>query len=713
MQQQEQHANLMLAGGAAENGSSMVGGHSPARPSSSLLDDDDDDDDNNISGVAYEGRLLSGPDSLTTGNNVTAASMWRPQGGVKASSSAVTSSTLAPSPPLPQSTKPQVSFAALPNPHHRLGGSTSDSVEIDHVNANSNDNDDWADDSKLPAASSASENPGATTTTSVVSTSDVDEAKAYARALLSLCDANSATPVDPDTLVMLLTMCTSARDTVNQTIQSALTGGHDSIEDLLQLNEHLSYAIAMGEKVRGVLDNNTSSSRSTDLAAASSSEQLLLHTPMSSPLSSKGLVGQDRTESIASLPHVLPTPATRQQSSTTLNVETMVEKGDIFSLICMLRAQQAERRLDAAHALMEFARDDGAASTRRHEIQSSGGLQSLLTLFRVHDTPNETKVVVSLAVAYLLPEVDKISITQGLQIVECLRLLSRAKKITPNGQVITEDECRKSSVKGLLMFWMNLLFPRLADVNKVADHQKGSQNHSLMVRSSSGANRWRSSRASASGGGHFDQRRDLIELQELLDVTVSLIVSAASPSPDRPTLDEALTLVEAVCAVEVARPIAVREGILRTLVVWIKSKDTEKIRPATSALRHLTSINDSYMAGWIHSQIVNEGILGNLVQSIQVLDGGVGNDEQLAVAQILSSLCVAPHTRAAVADPNGNGISLLIQFLVEASTESRYYAGSALLQLASAAITRSTVFGDDSFELAQTNKAVEYVSLWE
>jgi hypothetical protein len=114
----------------------------------------------------------------------------------------------------------------------------------------------------------------------------------------------------------------------------------------------------------------------------------------------------------------------------------------------------------------------------------------------------------------------------------------------------------------------------------------------------------------------------------------------------------------------------------------------------------LTTIKDKYMAGWIHSQMVNEGALQGIVALTD--DYSVGQDVKLAIAQILSSLCVAPHTRAAVAE--ANCIKYLIGFLYEhsdpSSQEVALFAGSALLQLAAGAITRATVFSGDDLELA-------------
>jgi len=103
------------------------------------------------------------------------------------------------------------------------------------------------------------------------------------------------------------------------------------------------------------------------------------------------------------------------------------------------------------------------------------------------------------------------------------------------------------------------------------------------------------------------------------------------------------------------------------------------------------------MAGWIHSQIVSEeGAVREIVQL--VFDSEP--DVQLAVTQILSGLCVAPHTRAAVVE--AQCISFLIPLLFDdqrKSEEVQYAAGSALLQLAAGAMTRARVFNADRLEL--------------
>ena len=241
----------------------------------------------------------------------------------------------------------------------------------------------------------------------------------------------------------------------------------------------------------------------------------------------------------------------------------------------------------------------------------------------------------------------------------------------------------------------------------------------------------KSSRAAAwYGNQRLDQRNNTLEFQELLETTVSLIITIASGDSDSnsncganvtrtrtPTgtsdninqdnkgggecqdpdqdgdganreLQHNVALsVATMCAVESARPVAVREGVLKVLVRWLSSGDVDLVLPAANALRDLTSPDDEYMAGWIHSQIVNEGALPAIVK-LSAADLG---DIRLAAAQILSGLSVAPHTRAAIVE--AKGLNYLVQLLVNSSEADAKWdeplalaAGNALLQLAAGAM---------------------------
>jgi hypothetical protein len=380
-----------------------------------------------------------------------------------------------------------------------------------------------------------------------------------------------------------------------------------------------------------------------------------------------------------------PTP----QPSNSLDIERLVEKQDIFTLICTLRAQQSSRRLDATLALMRFARAD---QTLRDAIRSSGGMHSLLTLFRTRGDLYELKVVASLAVAYVLPSFIESSNqtppSLGIKIIECIRFLSSCRSVSPNGEMISKEEAFQAATVALTSFWLNYLGPSLNSEGSLAivSVEKAISADSFSF------GRTRTSTSSRRGGVVFDQRRENIALRELVEMTVALIIDVAKRS-DNDTLP---TLVEQVCAVEIARPLAVREGILQILVAWLESTDATHIRAATISLRYLTSNKDKYMAGWIHSEMVNKGAVKALAQ----LTGTHRPDlhmVRLAIAQILSSLCVAPHTRAAVVE--ANCISFFIGFLLDpadsSSDEVVLSAGSALVQLAVGAITRASVLSED------------------
>jgi hypothetical protein len=149
-------------------------------------------------------------------------------------------------------------------------------------------------------------------------------------------------------------------------------------------------------------------------------------------------------------------------------IELLEENRDVFSLICMLRAP-SEKRMQAAMALMKFAKDD---QLLRDEIISSGGIHSCLTLFQqTRGITRELKVVASLAVAYILPSYVASSQTTssiGLKLVECLHFLAASKPVSPNGIVITIEEMCKAASVGVNVLWINSIQPLIA-IKKLKD----------------------------------------------------------------------------------------------------------------------------------------------------------------------------------------------------------------------------------------------------
>ena len=393
------------------------------------------------------------------------------------------------------------------------------------------------------------------------------------------------------------------------------------------------------------------------------------------------------------LKRVAEPSSSRKKSLEGPTIELLVENEDIFSLICMLRAQN-EKRLAAALALMKFARE---SEPLRDEIRSSGGMHSFLTLFRTNGMTRELQVVASLAVAYVLPSYVVLSSSVGLRIIECLRFLVTSRPVSPQGVSITREEMCKAAAMGVNILWINAVQPLIhAEVAK-----KESRTTRPTLRSTA-SRAGRSLRGRLDGGGLFDQGQDSIEIKELTEMSVTLITHIAKLTHcEGLQIDMGYNIVEQVCEVDVARPIAVREGLLKILVDWIRSKDVSRIRPAASALRYLISIEDKYMAGWIHSQVVNEGAVGEIVK---LLNESVGHDVRVAVAQMLSALCVAPHTRAAVVE--AKCVSYLVALLYEhndpASQIMVQYAGSALVQLAAGAMTRASALTGNSLAIVDS-----------
>jgi hypothetical protein len=254
-----------------------------------------------------------------------------------------------------------------------------------------------------------------------------------------------------------------------------------------------------------------------------------------------------------------------------------------------------------------------------------------------------------------------------------------------DGFSASRQDMLKAASMGVNVLWINAIQPLLIlEASKdFSSHVKAELRPSTSLMMSKSRER--------STAGVFDKGQESIEVIELTELAVTLITHLAkiSDSPSGDPLDVGYNIVEQVCEVDAARPIAVREGLLATLVEWVRSNQVEKIRPAASALRYLISINDQYLAGWIHSQVVSEGAVRAIVT---LLNQSVGHDTRVAVAQMLSALCVAPHTRAAVVE--AKCVSYLVAILYEHTTpvsaEMVCHAANALLQLAAGAMIRTT-----------------------
>jgi len=373
-------------------------------------------------------------------------------------------------------------------------------------------------------------------------------------------------------------------------------------------------------------------------------------------------------------------------------IELLVDNEDVFSLICMLRASN-EKKISAAFALMKFARE---SEDLRNEIRSSGGMHSFLSLFRSKGSNDTLRIVASMAVAYILPSFVVSSQTSesiGLKIMECLRYLTMSKPIQSewNGAGISRTEMLEAASMGVNILWVNSVNPPLLSEGMKVQPKAivPALRPTMSLRLPVGRSQ-----------GRTDQGHESYEVWELAESAITLIahLSKVSNLSPRHPLDVGYNIVDQVCELDWARPIAVREGLLSTLVEWTRSKDIDKVRPAISALRYLVSINDRYMAGWIHSQVVNEGCVGEIVKR---LNESVGHDTRVAVAQMLSALCAAPHTRAAVVEARcvGYVVGLLYEHGTPESEGMVQYAASALLQLADGAIVRASALSSNGLAL--------------
>ena len=491
-----------------------------------------------------------------------------------------------------------------------------------------------------------------------LSADEIEETKENARTLRSLVGSSD---VDLDFLNTVLSMCRADHRKVSKVIEDAMLSGENSesvnIEALIDLNSNILDAIEAGEsKIPGKTEE-----------------------PMNEKPEARRKSGVNRKR-------------------IDLDVQDLVNKRDIFSLICVLRVHQDEKRADAAMALVRFARGaemgDKECVALREEIRSSGGLHSLLTLFRTSEIPRKLRAIVALAVAYVLPSYaeseNQASASLCMKIVECMRFLLDEDEVAHNGEIVSKDEVFEATARALTTFWISHLEPPLhapTELKISLDDIAPATNNLSRNRS------WGRPR-----GRMADQYGKSATMNELLDAAVNLIISIAKRESqdqrNKGSFKWSATLVEQCCALERARAIAVRRGILQILVSWIRSGDKERIRPATSALRYVTSIQDNYLAGWIHSEIVNKGAVNGLMEL--TTDPALTHDVRLAITQILSSLCAARHTRAAVLEANCIHflIGILYAYDGKSNDDLAYYASSAIVQLTAGAIARASIIFD-------------------
>lgn len=416
-------------------------------------------------------------------------------------------------------------------------------------------------------------------------------------------------------------------------------------------------------------------------------------------------------------------------------VDDLVKAKDIFSLICLLRSQY-QQKVAAAYALLMMVKQeaDQDLSELRREIIAFGGINSLLTLYTKSEGKNdgELQMVSALSLAYLLPcfaDSDSMILRgYGLRMITCLTYLARYSE-SNYIEELSPASIRGAAALALYHIWLNSLEPKLREKEGGGAPEKG-QTPVLKPN-------WQIQRGSLDkalairrvGGRQIDQRQGAVKLHELLESTISLIIYIANKlvvSIDReqfemeaPCRSNIVLAVESACYWYQTRPMAVRGGVLEVLVRWLNSGYNGLVFAGAKSLRLLVKLQDSYLSGWIHSQVVSNNALRPLVKL--VLSEQV--DVRLAVAETVSSLSIAPHTRAAILDNSGLEylVEAFVQLLADYSTarsavndgenQTTLHVGRALLQIAAGAMIsanrwRKSDFGDEYSERAIVVKAI-------
>ena len=446
----------------------------------------------------------------------------------------------------------------------------------------------------------------------------MEEARGIARELRNV--AENPGMADPSLLKSLLELCRSKQQHVVSTLQQESVC--EDLQLLIDLNDVLRYSIEAAEAAEAQTKKSSQPNQkaTSDLSSHQTMRASFEHAYDDSKEKLPSIRG--RVEENQQMPRSSP------------EVDELVEAKDFFSLLCLLRGHH-NQRLASAYALMRFAKDeviggDEKTTSVRKEIQTSGGMHSLLTLFRASSNGQEIKMVAALAVSYLLPcytDPDGfLSGNLGLKVIACLHYIVHSSD-HDYVEGLNSFSMRESAALALTHIWLNLE-PFLSQENRRDEDKKNksttrpvsivSERVPMSLFRKGPFARAFTVRNVGERLRSLDPRKELACGQKLLEQTVGLIVAVAEkllPSrrhkrrhyvTDTKSTCSIILAVESVCSVEPARSIAVREGLLGVLVQWLKSAESDLVAPAAKAMRFLVTLDDSYMAGWIHTQIVNE-----------------------------------------------------------------------------------------------------------
>jgi len=256
-------------------------------------------------------------------------------------------------------------------------------------------------------------------------------------------------------------------------------------------------------------------------------------------------------------------------------------------------------------------------------------------------------------------EDGSIEIIMGL--LECIHLLCYCDTVEFADKTIGRRQFQEDAVACLSAVWTNYVQPRLM-VNGM---------HPLP----------------------YDDDQ-FISLSQLVEALVALVVDLARHVQADST-SKLFWLVQQVCASEIAGTIAVHKGMLDVFAKqWLPIPPQEEddanmkmMRAAVFSVRHLSLVQDLYTAGWIHMEMMRQGVIQavcNVTHYSLMNNHEHHNDVSMAVAEILVALCGAPHTRIAVVQ--GKCFGFLVQHLTEISEENKLPVLNALVELVAVAI---------------------------
>ena len=153
---------------------------------------------------------------------------------------------------------------------------------------------------------------------------EMDEAKSFARELRTGC---SSSQIDMSLMQGLLDVCKNMQNTVKKALEDSMKYDPSMVEleELFLVNDTLLDAIGTA---KAKIQKAKPTRRRNDVT-----------TPLPARRAQTGSVPRETK------------PVQRRQTTKSLEIDSLVRKRDVFSLICMLRAQ-SDKRVDSALALM-------------------------------------------------------------------------------------------------------------------------------------------------------------------------------------------------------------------------------------------------------------------------------------------------------------------------------------------------------------------------